>query len=125
MADNAACRLKPTQNRIPRDGVTPLSTTRDSIGPLANSVACCAVADAVMAGELPIGPPPIPAEGLRLGVPQSYVLDGLAAEVANAFADACTTLSRAGARVIEWAEGADAGRCGGDRPVNLGVAEKR
>jgi hypothetical protein len=30
---------------------------------LANSVACCAVADAVMAGEPPIAPPPIPAEG--------------------------------------------------------------
>jgi len=29
---------------------------------------------------------PIPAEGLRLGVPQSYVLDGLAPEVAGAFA---------------------------------------
>jgi aspartyl-tRNA(Asn)/glutamyl-tRNA(Gln) amidotransferase subunit A len=48
--------FKPTQNRIPRDGVTPLSTTLDSIGPLANSVACCAVADAVMAGEPPIVP---------------------------------------------------------------------
>ncbi len=80
--------FKPTQKRIPRDGATPLSTTLDSIGPLANSVACCAAADAVMAGEPPIVPPPIPADGLRLGVPQSYVLDGLAAEVASAFADA-------------------------------------
>src|SRR5690348_6412860 len=93
--------FKPTQKRIPRDGVTPLSTTLDSIGPLANSVACCAVADAVMAGEPPIAPPPIPAEGLRLGVPQSYVLDGLAAEVASAFADACSMLSRAGARIVD------------------------
>src|SRR6185312_9655690 len=93
--------FKPTQNRIPRDGVTPLSTTLDSIGPLANSVACCAVADAVMAGEPPIAPPPIPAAGLRLGVPQSYVLDDLAAEVANAFADACSMLSRVGARIID------------------------
>ena len=93
--------FKPTQKRIPRDGVTPLSTTLDLVGPLANSVACCAVADAVMAGEPPIAPPPIPAEGLRLGVPQSYVLDGLAAEVANAFADACSMLSRVGARIID------------------------
>ena len=54
-----------------------------------------------MAGEPPIAPPPIPAEGLRLGVPQSYVLDGLAAEVANAFADACSMLSRVGARIID------------------------
>src|SRR6202045_3073675 len=93
--------FKPTQKRIPRDGVTPLSITLDSIGPLANSVACCAVADAVMAGEPPIVPPPIPAEGLRLGVPQSHVLDGLAAEVASAFADACSMLSRAGARIVD------------------------
>jgi aspartyl-tRNA(Asn)/glutamyl-tRNA(Gln) amidotransferase subunit A len=93
--------FKPTQNRVPRNGATPLSTTLDSIGPLANSVACCAVADAVMAGEPPIAPPSISVEALRLGVPQSYVLDDLAAEVATAFADACSTLSRAGARIID------------------------
>src|SRR6516165_10241146 len=92
--------FKPTQKRILRDGVTPLSTTLDSIGPLANSVACCAVADAVLAGELPSVPSEIPVEALRLGVPQSYVLDGLEAEVATAFANACTNLSRAGARIV-------------------------
>src|SRR5437016_5081574 len=32
--------FKPTQPRIPRDGVIPLSTTLDSIGPPANRVAC-------------------------------------------------------------------------------------
>src|SRR6266849_1967677 len=39
----ALCGLvgfKPTQHRITRDGAIPLSTTLDSIGPLANSVAC-------------------------------------------------------------------------------------
>src|ERR1700674_628924 len=59
--------FKPTQQRIPRAGATPLSSTLDSIGPLANSVACCAVADAVLAGELPEPPPAAPAAGLRLG----------------------------------------------------------
>src|SRR6201993_3527732 len=54
--------FKPTQKRIPRDGVTPLSTTLDSIGPLANSVACCAVADAVTAGGPPIVGPGVPGE---------------------------------------------------------------
>src|SRR5256714_273462 len=52
--------FKPTQYRIPRDGVVPLSTTLDSIGPLANSIACCAIADAVMAGAPPPPPPPPP-----------------------------------------------------------------
>ena len=93
--------LKPTQKRIPRGGVIPLSTTLDSIGPLANSVACCAVADAIMAGEAPIVPPAISVKALRLGVPQTYVLDGLEAEVATAFANACTMLSRAGARIVD------------------------
>jgi aspartyl-tRNA(Asn)/glutamyl-tRNA(Gln) amidotransferase subunit A len=93
--------FKPTQKRIPRDGVTPLSPTLDSIGPLANSVACCAIADAIMAGEPPIVPPAIPAEALRLGVPQTYVLDGLEADVAVSFANACTILSRAGARIAD------------------------
>ena len=100
----ALCGLvgfKPTQRRIPRDGVIPLSTTLDSIGPLANSVACCAIADAVMAGEPAVAPAPMPANGLRLGVLQGFVLDGLAPEVASAFADACAALSRAGARVVD------------------------
>jgi hypothetical protein len=81
--------------------VTPLSTTLDSIGPLANSVACCAVADAILAGEPPIVPPAIPVASLRLGVPQTHVLDGLEAEVATAFAGACTMLSCAGARIAD------------------------
>src|SRR5438094_2913803 len=93
--------FKPTQYRTSRDGAVPLSTTLDSIGPLATSIACCAIADAVMAGEPPVAPAPVPVEAMRLGVPQSYVLDGLAPEVANAFAAACTALSRAGARVID------------------------
>ena len=93
--------LKPTAKRIPREGATPLSTTLDSIGPLANSVACCAIADAVMAGDEPTAPDPVLVEGLRLGVPQSFVLDDLAPEVASAFAEACTALSNAGARVAD------------------------
>ncbi|MFI4948202.1 MAG: amidase [Alphaproteobacteria bacterium] len=93
--------FKPTQYRIPRDGVIPLSTTLDSIGPLANSVACCAIADAVMAGEPATAPATMPVAGLRLGVLQGFVLDGLAPEVGRAFAGACAALSRAGARVTD------------------------
>jgi aspartyl-tRNA(Asn)/glutamyl-tRNA(Gln) amidotransferase subunit A len=114
--------FKPTQKRVLRDGVIPLSTTLDSIGPLANSVACCAVADAIMAGEEPIVPPAISVEALRLGVPQTYVLDGLEAQVATAFANACTMLSRAGARIVdlplgELAELAAINASGGFAPI--------
>ena len=42
---------KPSQWRVPTDGAFPLSFTLNSIGPIARSVADCARADAVMAGE--------------------------------------------------------------------------
>jgi len=93
--------LKPTQARIPRDGATPLSSTLDSIGPLASSVACCAVADAVMAGEPAVVPPAAEVIGLRLGVAKAVMLDDLDAEVAGAFERTLSLLSRAGARVVD------------------------
>jgi aspartyl-tRNA(Asn)/glutamyl-tRNA(Gln) amidotransferase subunit A len=93
--------LKPTQKRIPREGATPLSTTLDSIGPLANSVACCAIADAVMAGEPAVVPPAAEAAGLRLGVPKAVMLDDLDAEVAGVFERTLSLLSRVGARVVD------------------------
>ncbi len=95
--------FKPTKDRISCDGAIPLSATLDSIGPLANSIACCAIADAVMAGEPATAPEAAPAALLRLAVPQCYLLDDLEPAVATAFADACSALSRAGARVVELA----------------------
>jgi aspartyl-tRNA(Asn)/glutamyl-tRNA(Gln) amidotransferase subunit A len=93
--------FKPTQRRVPRDGVVPLSATLDSVGPLGNSVACCILADAVMAGEEPALPPAMPPSAMRLAVPQSFVLDDLEPAVAAAFERACRALSAAGARVQE------------------------
>lgn len=93
--------FKPTARRIPLDGVFPLSPSLDSVGPLAPSVACCAVIDAVLAGEEPEPLPELPLAGLRLPVPQKIVLDGLDADVSRAFAAALTALSRAGASILE------------------------
>ena len=93
--------FKPTQKRISRDGVLPLSSSLDSVGPLAPSVACCAVVDAILAGEPPAVPEAIPVAGLRLAVPQTQVLDDLDEAVAQAFEGALTRLSEAGARIIE------------------------
>jgi aspartyl-tRNA(Asn)/glutamyl-tRNA(Gln) amidotransferase subunit A len=100
----ALCGLvgfKPTQYRVPRDGATPLSTTLDSIGPIGVSVACCALTDAIMAGEPADVPAAVPTEGLRLGVPQTVMLDDLESPVAAAFERAVSALSTAGARIVE------------------------
>ena len=62
--------FKPTVGRVPTDGIFPLSTTLDSVGPLAPTVACCAMVDAVFAGEDPAPPEPIPAQGATLRYPR-------------------------------------------------------
>jgi len=92
--------FKPTARRVPREGAFPLSYTLDSIGPLANSVACCAAYDAVLAGE-PIEPLPELSPALRLLVPKTEVREGLDREVSEAFAAAIERLGRAGARITE------------------------
>ena len=91
---------KPTARRIPREGAVPLSTTLDSIGPLANSVACCAILDAVMAGEAPAPPVAPPLAGLRLGLPETVACEALDADVARAFERALGRLEAAGVRIV-------------------------
>jgi aspartyl-tRNA(Asn)/glutamyl-tRNA(Gln) amidotransferase subunit A len=93
--------FKPTTRRVPREGAFPLSTTLDSVGPLASSVACCAVYDAILAGEPPEPLSELPAKGLRLLVPKTEVRDGLDPEVASAFSAALEKLGRAGASIAE------------------------
>lgn len=91
---------KPTASSVPLDGAFPLSQSLDSIGPLARSVACCRALHEIMSGA-ELRKPPISLAGLRIAVSQTVALDGLDATVAADFARALTTLSRAGAKVIE------------------------
>ena len=90
---------KPSRQRVPTDGVFPLSFSLDSIGPMARSVADCANADAVMAGEAPAALEPAPLANLRIGVAQGTPLDGLDDTVAKSFPSALDRLEKAGARL--------------------------
>src|SRR5690242_12911645 len=94
----ALCGLvgwKPSKQRVPTDGAFPLSFTLDSIGPMARSVADCAVADAVMAGEAAPRIEPAPLAGLRLGIWQGVPFDGIDATVATAWTAALGKLGKA------------------------------
>jgi aspartyl-tRNA(Asn)/glutamyl-tRNA(Gln) amidotransferase subunit A len=102
-AFNGVVGFKSTARRISRDGAFPLSYTLDSVGPIANSVACCAAYDAVLAAN---GAGPLqqwPVKGLRLLVPQSALLEDLDEHVARGFAAALSRLSAAGAQIVELA----------------------
>lgn len=99
---SALCGLagfKPTARRVPMDGALPLSTALDSIGPLAASVRCCAIMDAVLAGEPVSVPAAADLEDARLAIPTDVVLNDLDDAVASAFESACRILAAAGARI--------------------------
>jgi aspartyl-tRNA(Asn)/glutamyl-tRNA(Gln) amidotransferase subunit A len=98
-AYNGIVGYKPTQRRVPLDGGVPLSFTLDSFGPIARSVACCAVLDAVLANEKIVPLQPRPIRGMRLAVPTTVALDELDDEVARTFERALETLSRQGALI--------------------------
>jgi aspartyl-tRNA(Asn)/glutamyl-tRNA(Gln) amidotransferase subunit A len=98
-AYNGIVGFKPTQRRVPLDGGVPLSFSLDSFGPLARSVGCCAVLDAVLADEAIVPLQPRPIKGMRLAVPTTVALDELEDAVAKTFERALETLSRQGALI--------------------------
>src|ERR1700686_914135 len=98
-AYNGIVGFKPTQRRVPLEGGVPLSFTLDSFGPLARTVDCCAVLDAVLADETIVPLQPRPIKGMRLAVPTTVALDELEDDVARTFERALETLSRQGALI--------------------------
>lgn len=77
--------FKPTVKRISRAGAFPLSFTLDSVGPIARSVADCANADAIMAGETPSPLAALDLKDVRAGFVQGYPIEGLDGTVSKAF----------------------------------------
>jgi aspartyl-tRNA(Asn)/glutamyl-tRNA(Gln) amidotransferase subunit A len=92
---------KPSRQRVPTEGAFPLSFTLDSIGPLAKSVAECAAADAVMAGDKPQTLQPASLAGLRLGVVQGMPFESIDDTVAKAWEGAIAALGPAGAKLSD------------------------
>jgi aspartyl-tRNA(Asn)/glutamyl-tRNA(Gln) amidotransferase subunit A len=114
---------KPTQARVPLEGAFPLSTTRDSIGPLGHSAQCCIWLDQIMAGERPSRPATPSLKGLRFGVPQTILLDGLAPPVAEAFQRALTALSKQGAVLEDIPFSVIAEEAAGNAKANFSAVE--
>ncbi|HEY7688925.1 MAG TPA: amidase [Dongiaceae bacterium] len=90
--------FKPSRQRVPTDGAFPLSFSLDSIGPMARTVADCALADAVMAGEEPAPVEPAALAGLRIGALQGLVLTSVDATVGRRYPAALDRLAKAGVR---------------------------
>jgi aspartyl-tRNA(Asn)/glutamyl-tRNA(Gln) amidotransferase subunit A len=89
---------KPSARRIPTEGAFPLSFSLDSIGPMARTVADCALADAVMAGEEPMPLEPASLSGLRIGALQGLVLSNIDDTVGRRYPAALERFDKAGVR---------------------------
>jgi len=92
--------FRPSIDRYPKGGITPISTTRDTAGPMARTVADLILLDAVITG----GDHELAAKdlsGLRFGVPRRFFYDNLDGETATVIEAALTKLQAAGAVLIE------------------------
>jgi aspartyl-tRNA(Asn)/glutamyl-tRNA(Gln) amidotransferase subunit A len=109
---NGVTGIKPTQTRVSRYGVMPLSFSHDNVGPLTRTVRDCARVMTVIAGHDPRDPTsarePVPdyeaaltgdIRGLRVGVPDNVFFDDADAEVSAAIETAVAVLRGRGAVV--------------------------
>lgn len=91
--------LKPSYGEVPVDGVVPLSTSFDHVGPMGLTVDDVRTMWAVMTGR----PADVPSGTLRIGVPRGYLFELLEGDVRDAFERAIEALSRGGASVRDVA----------------------
>jgi aspartyl-tRNA(Asn)/glutamyl-tRNA(Gln) amidotransferase subunit A len=111
-AANGVTGLKPTQTRVSRFGVMPLSFSHDNVGPLTRTVRDCARVMTVIAGHDPRDPTsarePVPdyeaaltgdIRGARIGVPDNVFFDEADGPVTVAIDRALAVLVERGAIV--------------------------
>ncbi len=91
---------KPTQARVPGDGVVPLSPTLDTVGVLARSVGCCAILDGIISAGEPREPEPLERPP-RLAVVRNFVFEDADEAVGAAFERAWGRLESAGAELVD------------------------
>ena len=105
--------IKPTQTRVSRYGVMPLSFSADNVGPLARTAADCARILGVIAGHDPDDPSsadqPVPdyeaalsgdLRGVRIGVGETWFLDAVDPPVRAAFEMSLEVLAARGATIV-------------------------
>jgi aspartyl-tRNA(Asn)/glutamyl-tRNA(Gln) amidotransferase subunit A len=101
-AFNGIAGFKPTASRISKRGAFPLSSLFDSVGPLAATAQCCAIADDLLTGGDGTAMAVAPSRPMRLGALSNYVMDGLEPAVAADYARGVARLKACGAVVEDF-----------------------
>jgi mandelamide amidase len=94
---NGVAGLRPTLGRYPTEGIVPISTTRDTPGVIAASVADVALLDRVIAGGEPVAAADL--AGVRLGVAPQFA-GGLGPDVQAVWNAALARLEEAGVEIV-------------------------
>jgi indoleacetamide hydrolase len=92
--------FRPSTGRWSQAGVIPISHTRDTAGPMARSVADCALLDGVVTGG-PASVTPARLDGARIGVPRRHFWENLDPELEKICQDALRRLRDAGVNLID------------------------
>lgn len=97
---NGLVGFRPTTGRYPNSGMTMISNTRDTAGPITRTVADAALLDAVLAADSTAFQP-AKLQGLRLGVPRGYFYEQLDGDIETAMNAALQRLAEAGVELVE------------------------
>lgn len=92
--------FKPTNGAIPTEGVTPLSRTLDTVGPLARSAADLTILSRALLDPSPHRSDPATLEGLRIGVPRQLDDADIEEPVRASFVTFLESLRVANAEVV-------------------------
>ena len=87
------------ERRYPAGGVAPISHTRDTVGPMARTMADVALLDAGIVGSPPAAPADL--RGVVLALPRKYFWENLDDEVARICQEAVERLRDVGVRFVE------------------------
>ena len=99
---NGVVGFRPSAGRYPAGdwSVTPISSTRDTVGPIANNVSNVALLDCVIT-QCDEQLSPADLNGLRLGVPRAYFYQNLSSDVASVTDAALAKLAAAGVVLVD------------------------
>jgi mandelamide amidase len=92
--------FRPSSGRYVSTAVTPISSTRDTVGLLASNVADVILLDSVVSGSTML-PDAVAADELRIGVPRAWFFDNIDSETLPVIENALQKLSDGGVSLID------------------------
>lgn len=106
--------IRPTYGRTSRYGVMSMASSLDTIGPLCKNIEDLAIVLGAIAGkdvrDSTTGDVPVPdytaaltgnIQGMKIGLPKEYFIDGMNEDVKQSVLDAVTVLTSLGAEVVD------------------------